>query len=420
MSFLQGGALPDVKETTTSTTTPTSTEYGNLLNRVSGAGATNIGRTGAESVAAYDPLQTQGYGMVPGAATAYQPGLNAAQATAGRAAQGVTPGRIQAMMNPYTTNVVNELGRLSQQNVERNLMPTMRSAFVGTGGLGSKRYADAMGQTMADVQSDLRGQQFGALSKGYTEALKGALDEAQLLNTTAKTQGDLSRLQQDLGLTGAGALNKAGGERQAYEQAILDAPMRNAKASADLLRGYTMPSTETKTFTGPRTKDYYQLSDAARLGGLATFVGSAQGGKGIDVLKNAGTSLFDYLTGKRNTIDLGGGLTMKFDKSGAPTIEGGSGYLPTDDPMAQIYKDAGFTMDETGTYYMPGYQPETSLPLDETGTQYMSGYQPSGSNLVGSEYLPGFANSNFANVYNPDAFLSDVYLPYFKNSVNEA
>jgi hypothetical protein len=279
MSFLQGGALPNVTETTTSTTSPTSTEYGTLLKDIAGAGSTAIGREGKDSVAGYDPMQTMGYNALPGAVNAYQPGLDAAQQTASRAAAGITPGRIQSLMNPYTTNVVNEMARLSQQNVERNLMPGMKAGFVGTGGLGSQRYANALGQSIADTQANLTGQQYGALSKGYSEALKGALDEAQLQNLAARTQGDLAKSEQQLALEGAGALTKAGAERQAYEQSILDAPMKNAKNAADLLRGYTMPGTDTKTFTGPRTRDYYQQSDLGKIGGVLSMIGGAAQGK---------------------------------------------------------------------------------------------------------------------------------------------
>jgi hypothetical protein len=151
-----------------------------------------------------------GYGALPAASTAAQPGMQAAQATAAQAAQGITPERIQALMNPYTSNVVDEMGRLSQQNVQRNLLPTMKAGFVGTGGLGSQRYAGALGQSMADIQAGLTGQQYGALSKGYSEALKGALDEAQLQNLAAGTQGKLADMLQTQEIAGAGALTKAG------------------------------------------------------------------------------------------------------------------------------------------------------------------------------------------------------------------
>jgi hypothetical protein len=148
---------------------------------------------------------------------------------------------------------------------------------------------------MADTQANLTGQQYGALSKGYSEALKGALDEAQLMNLSAKTQGDLAKMQQQLGIEGAGALTKAGAERQGYEQAILDAPLKNAKNAADLLRGYTMPGTETKEVVGPKTRDYYQQSDLGKISGVLSMIGgAAQGKEGeglnrlLNILKSTG------------------------------------------------------------------------------------------------------------------------------------
>jgi hypothetical protein len=136
-----------------------------------------LGKTGAELVAGLDPLQKQAYAAVPAAATSYVPGLQAAETTAGGVAQGLTPERIQSLMNPYTSGVVNEMARLQQQNIQRNLMPTLKAGFVGQGGLGSQRYANALGQTAADWQSNLLGAQTGALQKGYETALQTGIQE---------------------------------------------------------------------------------------------------------------------------------------------------------------------------------------------------------------------------------------------------
>jgi hypothetical protein len=273
MSFTQGSPLPDVR-TTQTTSDQAPQYYTDYLTGLTQAGRTAMERTGEASIADYDPLQIQGYGALPGAAESYKPGLSAAQQSAATASAGITPERIQALMNPYTTNVVDEMARLSQQNVQRNLLPTMRAGFVGTGGLGSQRYANALGQSMADIQAGLTGQQYGALSKGYSDALKSALEEAQLQNQTARTQGELAKIEQDLGLTGAGALTKAGAERQAYEQSILDAPMKTATAASGLMRGYTVPTTKTETFVGPKAGVYSQ-SPLASILGVGTMLGAA-------------------------------------------------------------------------------------------------------------------------------------------------
>jgi len=55
--------------------------------------------------------------------------------------------------------------------------------------------------------------------------------------------------------------------------------MRTAKAASDLLRGYTVPSTETRTFTGPRTRDYYGMSDFDKVAGVLSMIGGAKTGK---------------------------------------------------------------------------------------------------------------------------------------------
>ena len=294
MAFLQGAPLPDIKTTETKTDTAPS-YYTNYLTGLSTAGQTAMGKSPTQSVAGYDPLQVMGYGALPAAATAGQPGMTAAQATAAQAAQGITPERIQALLNPYTSNVVDEMGRLSQENMQRNILPTMKAGFVGTGGLGSQRYANAMGQGMADVQAGLTGQQYGALSKGYSEALKGALDEAQLQNLAAGTQGKLAQQELDTGLTAAGALTKAGAERQGYQQSLLDAPLKTATTASGLMRGYTVPQSQTEKFVGPKAGSY-STSDLSNILGVMSMLGATKEG-------SAGGKLFDFIGNKFSGFD---------------------------------------------------------------------------------------------------------------------
>jgi len=333
MAFLQGAPLPDIKTTETKTDTAPS-YYTDYLTGLSTAGKTALGKSPTQSVAGYDPLQVMGYGALPAAATAGQPSMQAAQATAAQAAQGITPERIQALMNPYTSNVVDEMGRLSQQNLQRNILPTMKAGFVGTGGLGSQRYAGALGQGMADIQAGLTGQQYGALSKGYSDALKGALDEAQLLNLVAGTQGKLSDQTQAQAITGAGALTKAGGERQAYQQSLLDQPLKTATNVSGLMRGYTMPGSQTSTFTGPKAGSY-QLSDLSNILGTMSSIGSIAGGKGLDTISGLGKGLVDYLKGKMS----GGTLNVDSSEFIGPNESGTGLFWDTD--TNQYYDSQG-------------------------------------------------------------------------------
>lgn len=341
MGITQGSPLPNITETTT-TKDVAPTGYTGYLENLAKAGTgalttTNAAgesvlKTGADLVAGYDPMQNLGYNQLQGAVGAYQPGLTAAGQTAARAAQGITPERIQALMNPYTTNVVNEMERLSQQNLQRNLLPTMKAGFVGSGGLGSQRYAGALGQSMADVQSNLTGLQTGALQKGYSEALKGALDEAQLQNLTAKTQADIAKQEQELGIAGAGALTKAGAERQKYEQSVLDAPLSIAKEASGLMRGQSIPTDQTKTFVGPKP-GVYSKSGLENIIGIGAILGAAQQGSAL-------TNLFPSLF-RAPTTPTGGGTSTDSNTS----ADGGV-----------IIDSGGFDMENWWNSLTPGQQ----------------------------------------------------------------
>jgi hypothetical protein len=304
--LFQGQAAPDVNTTrTTGSVAPQ--YYTDYLTKIAQAGTNALGKPADQMVAPLTALQQQGYGAIPGAAEAYQPGLTAAEQTAGTAAQGMTPESIQSFMNPYTANVVDEMARLQQQNVQRNLMPTLKAGFVGTGGLGSQRYANALGQSAADLQSNLTGQQYGALSAGYKDAMTNAYNQASLQNQVAQTQGNLAGQEQALGLTGAGAMTKGGAEQQAYQQSLIDAPLKTAANTAALMKGYTVPTTTTENFKGPMA-GVYGASPLSQLTGLGALVGSGLSGttyttidaKGNPVTKTTPgwiPSLFDSVSG---------------------------------------------------------------------------------------------------------------------------
>lgn len=272
MALTQGAPLPDVKTTTQQDTTAPS-YYTNYLSNLASAGNTATAIDPTKMVAGFDALQTTGFEKVQPAAEAYKTGLTAAQDTAKTAAGGLTAENINALMNPYTTGVVDEMGRLQQQNIQRNVLPGLKAAFAGTGGSGSQRFANVTGQTLADMQANLTGQQQGALSQGYGQALQAALQNLQLQNQAATTQGNLAGQEQNLGLTGAQAMLNAGAQKQAFEQAKIDAPLKQATNAAALLRGYNVPTSTTQQYTGPMP-GAYSASPLQQIAGLATLFAS--------------------------------------------------------------------------------------------------------------------------------------------------
>lgn len=292
--IFQGVAAPDVN-TTKTVGTEAPKYYGDYLSGIAATGQAQLGKSGADLVAGLTPLQLAGISGISGAALAYQTGISGAADAASTAAGGLTPENIQAMMNPYQTNVVNEMERLSNQQLQRSLLPALKGAFTSTGGLGSQRMMGALGQMGADVSANLTGLQTKELSTGYQNAVTNALRNLEAQRTGAATQADIAGKAQELGLTGQNALIKAGALEQAQAQAELDAPMKRAADVAALMKGYNVPVTTTERYTGPMA-GVYGTSPLAQLTGLGTLIGALNtagtGSSGVTPWQNIMRGIF--------------------------------------------------------------------------------------------------------------------------------
>jgi hypothetical protein len=369
MSITQGSPLPDVTTTTTATVpdyyntalgAASNVATGAMGSYVTGADGKPVFRpkTGAEGVAALDPLQQQGYAATSGAASSYIPGITAAQQTAGQAANAMNPNDIMSFMNPYTQSVINEQARAANQNWQRNIMPGLGGQFVGSGGFGGQRFASTLGQAGADFQANLTSQQNKSLSDAYKSALDAAYNRGNLQNQAAQTQGVLAGKEQELGLRGASALTDAGAAQQKYKQSLLDFPIVNAQNAMKIFSGQTIP--QGKTVTGPGTKDQYQNSTLQNLTGLSTLIASAGAGK-----------VGDLLFGKAATGTAAAtpGLLSKIFSGDRQTVD------------ASQFIGAG--ADGRGLYYNPA----TSTYYDSTGT-------PQGVRFDQDDYSDAFSSTS--------------------------
>jgi hypothetical protein len=295
-TIFEGQPLPDIT-TTVKDTAPS--WFNNPVTSASDIATEQMKKTAATGLAAQDPYQLQGYKDTSTAAGSYIPGLTAAQQTATNAGSAMNPAGIQQFMNPYINSVTNEQARLANQNFQRNVLPMLGGQFVGTGGLGSQRFANALGQTGAEFQSALTGQQNKSLADAYQSALTGAYNQGNLQNQVAQTQGSLAGKEQQLGLTGASALTQAGAGQQAYEQSKLDYPLTNALNSVKVLSN--LPVQTTRTTVGPGTQGQYGQSPLNQTIGLSSLLGAIATGGGQGSSGQAGNninSLIKYLGSK--------------------------------------------------------------------------------------------------------------------------
>jgi len=302
-NLTQGSALPNITTTQQQATAAPQfyTDYLNQLAQQGGQAAQNAQYVGAQ------PLQQQAFNQAQQNVGNYQPTLNSAI----NLAQGVGQ-----------SNIVDALGNLNQQNIATNLSPQTTAGIVGAGQFGSTRGAQALGQTINAADIATQAQQAQAMQQDYANQLAAA---GQL--------GNLASQQQSLGLGDVNALATLGGQQQTIAQNQQLFPMQQLTNESALLRGYTMPTSTSSSYTGPIPGAYAAspLQQIAGLGALAAGVSNTPLGSAIGTgLSGLGTSLSAML-GLNNTgtggipasQSTGEGtstqpLSMPVDTTGAP------------------------------------------------------------------------------------------------------
>lgn len=324
MSLTQGSQMPDVTTTQTqSTTTPS--WYTDYLQNIA-----NQGNTAADNAqfVGVQPMQQQSYDLAKSNVGNYQPTLNTATGALGSAINSTSPlaaanpyltsaanptyNTVQNYMNPYTQQVVSQIGDLAQQNIMQNVAPQTNAGIVGSGQFGSQRGAQALGQTLANYGQQTTAAQTGALQKGYSDAMANAQAQAALqaqigqtagnlasagqqnLNNSAQIGGQLATTTQNLGLGDVNALNTLGTQQQQIAQAEQLFPLQMAQAKAGLLQGAQIPTSSTSTYTGPIPGAYQNAPLSTGLGAL-TSLGSlfSSGVGGTSAVKG----ISDWLSG---------------------------------------------------------------------------------------------------------------------------
>lgn len=272
MDWTQGVAPPSTTMTTEKTTTVPQF-YTDYLQNIANFGQQGV--TGG-GVAGLSPLQQQAFDVAPNTAFAGSATTGMGSDFLRTSGQGTAPSMVQQYMNPYTQNVVDEMARLQQRNIQESVLPGLRAATSGVGGFGSQRAMQATGNIMRDMQADLLGRQAQALQSGYGQALGAAQTDLGRMLQAGQAAGQLGTAQQGIAQGGLNTLMGLGKAQQAQTQTELDYPMAQAAKYAGLLAPYAgaMPTGTTTQETGVRPGVTYGPSPLATLGGVLTGLGS--------------------------------------------------------------------------------------------------------------------------------------------------
>jgi hypothetical protein len=257
---------------------------------------------GTPYVAPLSQLQKDAATNAPTDLYRYQDPMDLAYST-GQEATGVSPADISKFYNPYENAVVGGMGVQSATNVQRNLMPQLKAGFVGTGGLGGQRYANALGQTMGDVNTNLLQEQNKGRAAGYQSALDAALREMSGQTQAGQMLGTLGAQEQQAATTGLKTQADIGAIEQAQTQAQINAPTTMAGNVAQVLRGYTYPTVTTEKYDGPASA--YGPSILSQIGGLGSLVASGTNAKDTGWLDKLGNKVSWALSGGVGDITAG-------------------------------------------------------------------------------------------------------------------
>jgi len=270
-------------------------------------------------VAGANPLQQQAYDAVQAGQGAYKPAFEAAQtglqnlssAPGGMAAAQPyltqagqsSVANISDYMNPYTSNVTDQIAKLGARNLTESLLPGVSDSFIRAGQFGGTRMGEFGSRAVRDTQESILGQQSQVLQAGYGQAMTAAQQDAarlaQLGATSGQlTQADQSRQQsalaqmaamaqqgQQMGTNDAAALEAAGASQQqlaqrqadsAYQQYMMEQlyPKQQLDFLSTQVRGM---APITPSITGGSNQTTGATYSASPLSQLATGLSSAAG-----------------------------------------------------------------------------------------------------------------------------------------------
>lgn len=318
--------------------------------------------------AGFTAPQTQAFQNIENNQGAWQPGnataqsmvsgvpgdVNARLGQGQTAAQGATSAvagpaqsftdNYQKYMSPYTSSVVNEIGRLGNQNLNENILPGVQSSFIGAGQFGSTRNADILGRSVRDAQTNISGLQSQALQSGFGTsagifagdanrnqqqqqlqastgiqagqlANQGAQIGAGAATSAAGALGGLSQMQQTGLATDASQLAGVGGLQQQQAQRGLDTSYQdfqnqknydwqNLSNAKGAVQGLPLPTgTATSLNTPAANAPASPLAYLAAMGGAPKPAGTTApaGGLGtVGGLLDGASSLYNGIQGLFN------------------------------------------------------------------------------------------------------------------------
>lgn len=322
--LFEGSAPPDV--TTTTTKQQSAPQYlTDYLTSLAQVGQSQLGTPGVDAsgkptmtalqgkdliasrpdyltnlVSGVDPATGKPYAanQLPGmgALTRYQTPLDEAL-KAGQSAMDVSSADIAKFYNPYQQQVIDEMQKQSDINLQRSVLPGLKALGVSGGQFGGSRVGNIGGQALADIAARLQAQQTEARSKGFETALDAALREQTGQSAATTALSGLGSQEQQAAKSALGTMSDLGTQQLEYEQSKIEAPLTRAANVAALLRNYQYPLSSTDIYKGPMAGITYGPSTIDKIGSLTSFLTGIKTGTGTGKADTLGANIINLIKG---------------------------------------------------------------------------------------------------------------------------
>ena len=287
------GTAPANVNTSQTTTTQAPAEYNDFLAQLGQVGTSQMNATPQSMVAPLSNLQNAVYGTDEGQANSANL-LSGALSPLQTASQTVGQDQINSYYNPEVQALNDSLSQQTQQAVNNTVLPSLQALGAQTGSTGSSRLLNATGQTLGNIAQGLTTQQNANNVGAYNTAMQNALTEQSQL-------GNIGSQNMNATVAGLNEASSLGAQGQAQQQAIIDAPLKTATSAAGLIKGLTIPTSTTQTYSGPASS--YGPSPLSQVASLASLFASPSGGQSA---AQGIASAWNQVFGSNAPIDLTG------------------------------------------------------------------------------------------------------------------
>ena len=284
------GTAPANVNTSQTTTTQAPAEYNDFLQQLGQVGTSQMNATPQSMVAPLSNLQNAVYGTDEGQANSANL-LSGALSPLQTASQTVGQDQINSYYNPEVNALNNSLATQTQQAVNNTVLPSLQALGAQTGSTGSSRLLNATGQTLGNIAQGLTTQQNANNAAAYNSAMTNALTEQSQL-------GNIGTQNMNATVSGLNEASSLGAQDQAQQQAIINAPLQTATTAAGLIKGLTIPTSTTQTYSGPASS--YGPSPLSQVASLASLFATPAGGQ------SAAQGIASLFGGSNSPIDLTG------------------------------------------------------------------------------------------------------------------